>query len=697
MAQERIGRYRILENIASGTQGAVSRAFDPEANRLVAIKVLHPSFTGDATNVERFHREASLAASIAHPNIIEVYEVGEDDGRHFMAMEFLPENLARIIEAGPLSVEAAAEYAAQIGDGLGVAHAAGIVHRDIKPQNILITPDGTPKVTDFGIARAESLSTVTATGMMMGTPYYMSPEQARGERADARSDVYSLGCVLYQMLCGEVPFEATNPLAVLRQHIDEQPQPIRDRRPDVPRALAAIVEQAMAKAPAARFASAAAMAPAIREAIPPIAPAVEAPIERPTREPPPEPLPWEPVPTDPAEPTPPAPILAPPRRRSEPARRATGRSIEEAPRVRPVSRPDTRVRPTHPARIRWRRWGLATGVTAVAVAVGLALVLIRPWAAQLTPRPAPVLGTYPVGEKPYALAVAGDSIWVANSGDDTVTKLALDGEALGTYAVGTVPWGVAFDAESIWVTNRSDDTVMKLALDGEVLGTYAAGDSPSALTFDGESIWVANWSGHTVTKLTKDGRVLGTYAAGTTPTNLVFDGESVWVSNGGSMDVMKLTRDGRVLGTYDVGLPRDLAFDGENVWVATDDGTVTKLTRHGRVLDIYRVGTGAKALVFDGESLWVTNTHDAKVMKLALGGSNSAAAPTPAPDVTIPDANLAVAMREALGKPPGEAMTAAELAELTELAASDRNIADLTGIGYCASLNRPGFYGDPVC
>ena len=175
MAQERIGRYRVLQEIASGTQGTVSRAFDPEANRLVAIKVLHPSFTGDATNVERFHREASLAASISHPNIIEIYEVGEDDGRHFMAMEFLPESLARVIEVGALSVEAAAEYAAQIGDGLGTAHAAGIVHRDIKPQNILITPDGTPKVTDFGIARAEFLSTVTATGMMMGTPYYMSP------------------------------------------------------------------------------------------------------------------------------------------------------------------------------------------------------------------------------------------------------------------------------------------------------------------------------------------------------------------------------------------------------------------------------------------------------------------------------------------------------------------------------------------
>ncbi|MCH7735745.1 MAG: serine/threonine protein kinase, partial [Chloroflexi bacterium] len=163
MAQERIGRYRILEEIASGTQGAVYRALDPDTGRLVAIKILHANLTLDRLYLERFHREASLAASIDHPNVVRIYDVGEADGRHYIAMEFLPENLARLIESGRLPVENAASLAAQIADGLGAVHEVGIVHRDVKPQNVLITPDGVAKVTDFGIARADSLSTMTAT------------------------------------------------------------------------------------------------------------------------------------------------------------------------------------------------------------------------------------------------------------------------------------------------------------------------------------------------------------------------------------------------------------------------------------------------------------------------------------------------------------------------------------------------------
>ena len=270
--EERIGRYQVLEEIASGGQATVFRVFDPQTGQIVALKVLHVHLTGDSSYVERFRREASMAASIVHDNVVRIFEVGEDERRHYIALEFFPENLARVIESGgPMRTDRAAAFGVQIADGLAAAHALGIVHRDVKPQNVLIGQDGSAKVTDFGIARAELLSTMTATGAVMGTPHYMSPEQARGERADARSDVYSLGCVIYQMLTGEVPFKGETPLAVLRQHIEEQPSPVRERRRDVPRGLTSVVERAMAKDPGRRYQNAGEMAEALRASAPGLA------------------------------------------------------------------------------------------------------------------------------------------------------------------------------------------------------------------------------------------------------------------------------------------------------------------------------------------------------------------------------------------------------------------------------------------
>ena len=268
--EQRTGRYQILEEIAAGDQGTVYRAFDPDSGQISALKVLHPNLSGDRGYIERFRREASLAASIDHPNVVKIFEVGQDGDQHFMALEFLPESLARVVESGgQMRLEGASQFGLQIAEGLAAAHALGIVHRDIKPQNVLIGADGSAKVTDFGIARAESLNTMTATGVVMGTPDYMSPEQARGARADARSDVYSLvGCLMYHMLAGEVPFTGETPLAVIRQQIEEQSRRLRERRKDVPRGLEAVIDRAMAKDPDRRYQSAAEIAQAIRAAAP---------------------------------------------------------------------------------------------------------------------------------------------------------------------------------------------------------------------------------------------------------------------------------------------------------------------------------------------------------------------------------------------------------------------------------------------
>ena len=171
MSQQRIGRYQILEEIAAGGQATVYRVWDTQTGSVLALKMMHPHLGRDTSYVERFHREARMAASINHPNIIRIYEVGEENGAHFMSMEYLPLSLHSLIQAqGSLPLERAVNIAYQVCQGLQSAHQHGIIHRDIKPPNILMAPDGTAKLTDFGIARA---------GMVMGTPHYMSPEQAK--------------------------------------------------------------------------------------------------------------------------------------------------------------------------------------------------------------------------------------------------------------------------------------------------------------------------------------------------------------------------------------------------------------------------------------------------------------------------------------------------------------------------------------
>ena len=207
MDNKQIGKYQLLEEIASGAQGTVFRAYDSNEGQIVALKVIHYTPNMGDDFLERFHRESSIAASIDHPNVVDIYDQGEADGEHYIAVEFVPENLSRIIESGgPMNPKRAVEVAIQIASGLTAAHDAGILHRDIKPANILIQADGAPKITDFGIASADVLPSMTGTLESLGTPNYMSPEQISAQNVDHRSDIYSLGCLIYEMLTGQPPF-----------------------------------------------------------------------------------------------------------------------------------------------------------------------------------------------------------------------------------------------------------------------------------------------------------------------------------------------------------------------------------------------------------------------------------------------------------------------------------------------------------
>ena len=267
--QSRIGKYRLLDQVAIGGQGTVYRAWDTDLGQVIALKVLHPHLATDLTIVERFRREAQLAASITHRNVTRIFEVGQDGDRHFIAMEYLPVSVHGILEAeGKLSIERSVEICIQASAALGAANEHGIIHRDIKPQNLLLTTDGTIKVSDFGIARASHLTTMTQTGALMGTPRYMSPEQARGQRVDTRSDIYSLGIVLYELLTGSVPFDADTPLELMRQHVSERPDSVRLARSEVPEPLERTVNICLEKDPALRFQSHGELAAALRQATP---------------------------------------------------------------------------------------------------------------------------------------------------------------------------------------------------------------------------------------------------------------------------------------------------------------------------------------------------------------------------------------------------------------------------------------------
>jgi eukaryotic-like serine/threonine-protein kinase len=264
------GRYEVEELVGTGGMSSVYRARDSVLERRVALKVLHEHFSADPEYVERFRREARAIARLNHPNIVTVIDRGEFGKRQFIVFEHIPgENLKEVVEReGQFPVAQALALTHQIARGLAFAHQHDVVHRDVKPQNVLLDESGTAKVTDFGIARSlDPGQELTQTGTLLGTSDYIAPEQASGQPVDARSDQYSLGVLLYELLTGEVPFPADSFMAVAMRHLRDPVPSVRERRPDVPDRVDEIVARAMAKRPEDRFPSTEAMMAAIEAAL----------------------------------------------------------------------------------------------------------------------------------------------------------------------------------------------------------------------------------------------------------------------------------------------------------------------------------------------------------------------------------------------------------------------------------------------
>jgi glutamine cyclotransferase len=656
-------RFTLLRQLGRGAMGVVWQARDEESGSIVALKLLREVYADDPEYRGRFERELELARRVHSPHVVQVLGYGTREGTPYLALEYVdgPSLRERLAEHGPYPWPEARALLVQLAAGLADAHAAGILHRDVKPSNVLLASDGTAKLTDFGIARGLDLTRVTGTSTLLGTPAYLAPEGP----LDARSDLYALGVIAYELLAGAPPFEGPTYQAVILAHIRTPPDLAK-----LPPEARSIVGWCLAKDPAERPQSAAELlailqgqgrVPAI---VPPRpAPAGTTPPSRPrhrrtlagfgalalvvllvgaalamggapSHAGPLGSLAARRTGTSTPTPAAPASLLA-----VLPVASLAGTpalpSATPTPLVTPPPTPRVTPAPT-PRATPTRR--PSPGPTAMVVTYGVgaspqgvAFDGTSIWVAnagsntvtKLAAASGAIVGTYGVGNDPVGLASDGTNIWVTNYYSNSVTKLvAATGEVVGTYHVGVEPQGVAFDGTDIWVANTISSTVTKLdAATGEVVGTYRVGDDPQWVLDDGTSIWVSNRHSDTVTKLDPaTGAIEGTYPAHHYPAALASDGTNIWVVNDGVDSVTKLAAaTGAVVGTYHLGeYPSAVTFDGTNIWVTEEvSNTVTELAAAtGGVVGTYGVGASPQGVAFDGTSIWVANSGSNTVTKL---------------------------------------------------------------------------------
>ncbi|MCK4556506.1 MAG: protein kinase, partial [Candidatus Aminicenantes bacterium] len=252
------GRYQIIEELGKGGMGKVYKAIDKKLNEEVALKLIRPEIASDKKTLERFNNELKFARKIAHKNVGRMYELMEEKGTHFITMEYVPgQDLRGLIrQTGQLTVGTAISIAKQVCEGLTEAHRLGVIHRDLKPQNIMIDKEGNARIMDFGIARSLKAKGITGAGVMVGTPEYMSPEQVESKETDQRSDIYSLGVILYEMVTGRVPFEGDTPLSVAVKHKTEAPPDPKEINTQIPGNLSHLILNCLEKGKEKRYQSA---------------------------------------------------------------------------------------------------------------------------------------------------------------------------------------------------------------------------------------------------------------------------------------------------------------------------------------------------------------------------------------------------------------------------------------------------------
>ena len=596
-----IGSYRVVEKIGEGGMGAVYRAEDTAIQRSVVLKVLGTAMAGDAEMLQRFRREVEMIAGLEHPHILPVYEFGQVQGDPYIAMRFMRGgSLFDRMHEGRTSREKLLRLFGQVAEALDFAHDRDVIHRDLKPANVLLDESGNAYLADFGLAKTmEGSRDLTATGGILGTPAYMSPEQARGEKLDRRSDIYAFAVMAFEALSGQYPFVASTPMEYIYKHLSEPPRSILTLVADLPDAVDDVLREALAKEPDRRPARATEFMRRLRQAL------AEGGAGETARRPPPA-----------------APIGATSiqGREAAPARRAGALSAGSPGRAAgaasgaEVAVPKRRALPA-------LLMILAGGGVLLALALGLGALIFRESLF------GPQVHTYPVGESPRSLVTDGQSVWVANFDADTVARLTATGcdatpdpcgQASQSYPVPILPVALVHQGEWLWVASALGRTLTRMDPNsGEQVAQYQLPNVPTAMILAGESLWISSEVAGSLTKVDLTGEVVGDYPLGIRPSALLWDGQTLWTASEQDRLVAQVdVESGQVQASYPVnGAPVALAFDGTYLWAAlSDQNQLVKLDRtNGAVVARVEVGARPRALLFDGSMIWSADQQGNRV------------------------------------------------------------------------------------
>ena len=602
-----IGQYIIQAKLGEGGMGAVYKADQPAIHRSVALKVLSATVAGDPDALDRFKREVDIIAELEHPYILPVYDFGQVDDNPYIVMRYMGGgSLYGQLRERSMSQEQLLRVLRQVAEALDYAHARDVIHRDLKPANVLLDDSGNACLADFGLAKTMAGSRdLTATGSIMGTPAYMSPEQARGDKLDARSDIYSFAVVVYEALSGQLPFQAKTSMEYIQKHLTEAPPSIVSVAPRLPPAVGDVLRRGMSKDRSQRPAQATQLISQLETAL---AGRAAGPAEA----------------SAPGH-TPGRTVAGAPHTQTVAAQAGLGQAAGAA---NLASRAGAAAPPTRRNMTVW----IALAVVALGVGV-LVVVLAGAGVFALSGLlGGPKVATYPVGDSPRALAFDGKSVWVMNALGGTLSDLAATGcggspDSCGqprhTIKVDQLPTAMTFSADGkiLWVAVGLNSTLVQFnPATRQQTNTFHLPNVPTAMLRVGDDLWIANQFTGTVTHVGADGSILGDFPAGSKPVALAFDGARLWVANQEAAVLTQIDPDsGAILNTFTPGgQPAALAFDGAHIWAAlADKNEVAEIDpASGKVLARVAVGGRPVSLLFDGATLWSANQVGESVTRI---------------------------------------------------------------------------------